>query len=307
MDKYLLEKITKVTFAIMNNYKKLAVLEINIDSSPNYEKKKKFLLAAITLLKIEEEKIYEPLKEDDITAQNLFEYFNNRENSNVNEEYYLCQIRIKNNLKRIVFSNGLDEDNEDFIETYLEEELLTYLFFDREFSEDELLTFIEILPIINDSLAHSFISIISRDINNPNNNDIKRLLINIKLNWIFETGGLLESNALNNNFDNLEFNPELKIPNISDQLKTEFLNFEIKNKLYDIITIMAAVIDKDLVLGEIEWFKTYLFFLDSKSIEEISKRIKNYSFQNKDIQNTLLQFIENIKKIQTIHNNQKTL
>ena len=307
MDKYLLENITKITFTIMINYSRLALLEISKDISPDYEKKKKILLAAIALLKIEEEKIYEPLKEDYITAQSYLDYFNKRENDNVKEKFYLCQKRIKNNLKRIVFSNGLDEENEDFIESYLEEEFFTYLFFDREFSKDEMLTFIEILPIINNSLDHNFISNISEDINNPDNFDIRRLLINIKLNWIFETGGLLERDALNHNFDNLEFNPELKIPNISDQLKTDFLNFEIKNKLYDIITIMAAVTDKDLVLGEIEWFKTYLFYLDSKSIEEINKRIKYYNFQNKDIQNTLLQFIEHIKNIQTIHNNQKTL
>ena len=307
MEQYLLNQIAQITLTLQTNYKRLIFLEINKDINPNYEQIKNYIITQIKQLKLQEDELYKPLEEDYPTAQNFLDYFYDNENYNVKEEYYLCQKRIKKKKKKIVFDSGISEENEEFIELFIEEELITYLSFDHEFTPDEMLIFIKIFPTINEALSYNFYNNISTDINNPNNSNIRKLLIDIKFNWIFETGNTIENEAIEKGFNNLDLNNEIKLPNISEQLKTAFFNFEIKNKLYDIITIMGSSTDKDLILSEIEWFKTYLFYLDPKSIEEINNRIKTYNFQNKDIQSILLQYIETIQ-LQIIYNSkQKTL
>ena len=166
-------------------------------------------------------------------------------------------------------------------------------------------TFIEnVLPVINASISRHYISTINEDIKNPSNFNIKRLLINKKLDWIFEKGGSLEDEALANNFNILKMNlnEEISIPNIPESLKQEFINYEIKNKVFDMLSILAAFEDKEDVLEEIEWFKTYLLYLDEKAIENARLTILGYNFQNKEIKNILLRSITNANLLKRVHN-----
>lgn len=302
---YILEDIARITFELQIIYSRLTLLEVSKDIEPNYEKDKKELLDALAILKEEEKEAYKPLKEDYMTAVSALEKFCKLENDNVSEKLYLCQKRIKNNLTQIVYETGIYEENEDFIDSYLEEEFYTHLFFDRNFSKEEMQTFIEnVLPVINASISRHYISTINEDIKNPSNFNIKRLLINKKLDWIFEKGGSLEDEALANNFNILKMNlnEEISIPNIPESLKQEFINYEIKNKVFDMLSILAAFEDKEDVLEEIEWFKTYLLYLDEKAIENARLTILGYNFQNKEIKNILLRSITNANLLKRVHN-----
>ncbi len=299
----LFEKISQITFDIKVAYSKLTLLEVSKDIEVNYNEDKKKLLDYLSIRLKDEEEAYEVFNSNEealYALEKIYKY----ENSKVPETYYLCQQRIKNKLKELVYKYGIEEQSDDFIESYLEDEFFTYLLFDRNFSDEEMYTFIkDVLPILNYSTDRHFLHNINNDINNPDNLDIRRLLINKKLDWLFEHNGIIEKEALEHGFDNynISLSEDTKMP-INDDLKHDLINFEVKNKIYDNLVNLGAVDDIELVLPELEWVKTYLLYLNDKEIQELKDYVVNYNFQDRSIKDRVINIINNNKNNILEHN-----
>ena len=295
----ILEQITEITFRIQIVYSNLTLLEVSKDITSDYNNKKKDLLDSLSLLLKEEENAYEPFENNYELVNKALEIFYKNIKFNVPEKIILIQKRIQEKLETIKSNIGLTYEIDEELESYLEQEYYTNLFFDENYSLTDLIPVIRFFKNFDYLLDTYYISLLNNSINEEN--DYHRLLINAKLNYLFEAANDLEQNALNNGFDSITIN-NLNQNEIDQNLIERYIETNIIDKINDLLAIFSSATNIDMVISEIYSFKAYLLCLNTKQIKELKDKITNYNFQNKELKSIILDSINSIK-LPTINKN----
>ena len=307
-----MENISRLSFEIQVIYSKLTLLEVSKDITEDYDKQKKDLLDQLAILIDEETEYYAFFKEDFYLTEEALEFLRKGFKENVPEKYRLVQNRIIKKLESILLKGAIENEDEEYLEMFLEEEFFATLFLDKGYDMDTLIPLIDKLHLpIKESLNRHFVSTLNEDIKNPSNFDIRRILINTKLDFIYEESSQIEQECLSQGFDSLKINlsSETNLPDVDPKLKKDFFNKHLKDKLLDMLIVAGSCTEFEIALPEIIWFKTYLLYLDDTEIKDIEERLTDYTFQDQDIKEFLLKAIKDINLSKTVHNNssKKTL
>lgn len=305
----ILEQIAKITYQIQIIYIRLTLLEVSRDIEDNYVSLKKQYLEELFLLKEQEDEAYKPLEADYTIVTSAIEVMNRFQGRDVSEKMESCQKRIFNRLQSIAFNCGIAESSTDLMESFIEEEFFATLYLDKGYSKEELLKLIDSLyPKINKSIAYQYLGTLNIALDNHNNFDIRRLLLNLKFDYLFQKGDIIESDFLRHNFNSipLSLNEELSRISIPEHLKQLYLDNKIKDIIiFTLLPILAAITDKEMGLEELIWFKTYILYLSKECLNDVKNTVSNYCFNYSEIKKLLLKTISDLDVIKKEHNNSK--
>lgn len=294
-----LEMILKSTANIQKCLNKLSSLELLSDTFHiDYSEAKSKLLEVLNNILDYENSGYDFLEEAEDIEETL-EFLDEHDLNQVNQP---CLNRMQNYLSNSLLKKVVTNYDDDTINDYISNEFLTYITINRQFTTDEMRTFItELLPTLNKSLIKHFMINMNNEIKKETNFKRKRKLTDLKYNILFEQGKGLELDVINNNLTgNIE--NEIKLSNIEPTLKNDLLVFEIMNNLYNNIVILSSCLEEDISLEELVWFKTYSLYLNNDMLKSLTEYIANYNFQNETIKNKLIDYLNNINDYKKLHN-----
>lgn len=294
-----LEMILRSTINIQKCFNKLSTLELLSDTFHiDYTDAKTKLLEVLKNLLDYENSGYDFLEEAEDIEETL-EFLDEHDLKNVNQS---CLNRMQNYLSDSLLRKVITSYDDDSINEYISNEFLTYITINRQFTTDEMRTFItELLPTLNKSLIRHFMININNEIKKETNFKRKRKITDLKYNVLFEQGKGLELDVINNNLTgNIE--NEIKFSNIEPSLKNDLLTFEVMNNLYNNIIILSSCLEEDISLEEFIWFKTYTLYLNENMINALIEYIENYNFQNETIKYKLIEYLNNINDYKKLNN-----
>ena len=299
-----LEKCSRLAYYIEITYTRLSLLEVSKNMISDYNKQKEDLINTLKSYIKAEDKAYEYFNDYQLVSTAL-ELFYKRISFKVSNRLLLVQKRIIKKLEAKVLETGLEEKPENFFESYLEIPFYTHLVYDEGYDFDDLEPIIRTMPIVNDAMSRRFIKNLNHQLYNcPDYEIYSKNLINIKFDFIYENSGDLEKDAINNNFDSITLSniQDKKDSHISVDALNKIISSYVLEFITDTIVVCGSSTELDMVLDDMLWFKTYLYFLDDEDFIKIKIKVSDYPFQKKTIKTVLLGHLDRIEKIRCNNN-----
>ncbi len=299
-----IEAIFKIDLNIKKAYNKLMTIDLLDGKIERINEAKNDILTILKKLFDYENSTIDFLVDSD-EAMDALNYLNNFDSIFITDDFRLCKNRLRNYLSNKLLKTALEIQDEEFIDDYLINEFITYITITRQFTKEEMIVLIEnVLPKLNESLIKHFILTLNNDIKNETNYYNKKELLKLKYEFLLEKGKDVEISVLNNNL-NASLNNDLSSINVDSSLKQELINFEVMNNLYNNVTILSSVTEKEIALEELIWFKTYILYIDENMLTTLKNYINDVNFQNNDIKLELIDNLNNVDKLKYMHNQDK--
>lgn len=299
-----IEAIFKIDLNIKKAYNKLMTIDLLDGKIERFNEAKNDILTILKKLFDYENSTIDFLVDSD-EAMDALNYLNNFDSIFITDDFRLCKNRLRNYLSNKLLKTALEIQDEEFIDDYLINEFITYITITRQFTKEEMIVLIEnVLPKLNESLIKHFILTLNNDIKNETNYYNKKELLKLKYEFLLEKGKDVEISVLNNNL-NVSLNNDLSSINVDSSLKEELINFEVMNNLYNNVTILSSVTEKEIALEELIWFKTYILYIDENMLTTLKNYINDVNFQNNDIKLELIDNLNNVDKLKYMHNQDK--
>ncbi len=299
-----IEAIFKIDLNIKKAYNKLMTIDLLDGKIERFNEAKNDILTILKKLFDYENSTIDFLVDSD-EAMDALNYLNNFDSIFITDDFRLCKNRLRNYLSNKLLKTALEIQDEEFIDDYLINEFITYITITRQFTKEEMIVLIEnVLPKLNESLIKHFILTLNNDIKNETNYYNKKELLKLKYEFLLEKGKDVEISVLNNNL-NASLNNDLSSINVDSSLKQELINFEVMNNLYNNVTILSSVTEKEIALEELIWFKTYILYIDENMLTTLKNYINDVNFQNNDVKLELIDNLNNVDKLKHMHNQDK--